>query len=120
MIESIFSDPVNLVLAALLFLGAFILAAVIRLANQPSQCDHRFIHAVVSKKVVCSTCHADVSGDIHVNVIWDDPIVDFLDWWSSYPASKLKSAAIPDPPVMIQNEMHDLADLYQSEKQNEL
>ncbi len=84
--------------------------------QERNRCDHRFIHAVVSKKAICSTCHADVSGENTVNLILADPIVDFLDWWSSYPASKLKSAAIPDPPVMIQSEMHDLADLYQLEK----
>ena len=106
----------NLILAALLIIGALILAAVIRQANRPAPCGHRFVRGELISRTICCTCYADVTKDTRINAIFTDPIVDFLDWWSSYPASKLKSAAIPDPPVMIQSEMHDLADLYQLEK----
>ena len=115
MIESIILHPVFLWLVAVVGVLIVFAATNFYSRHRAAPCGHRFVHAVLSNRTVCSTCHADVTKDVQFNVILADPIVDFLDWWSSYPASELESHALPNPPVMIQSEMHDLASLYQSE-----
>ena len=118
MIESIILHPVFLWLVAVVGVLIVFAATNFYSRRRAAPCGHRFVHAVLSNRTVCSTCHADVTKDVQFNVILADPIVDFLEWWGSCPISKLAPCATRNRPLMTKNEMRYLANLYQSEKQD--